>query len=1120
MIWLLSAPLLTGGGVFLAYKRSPAARARKRVDAAARSLEEMQAEARDIRQRTQSDLQAAGRSYKEQIQRSRLSAISIDALKLYGSGMRLQAVRDAGHWNLAAIEGMDERSLSRLRGVGPKSAGMMARAAATAIAKSRAEPIPWPSAPFVEAQEQALVRAVYRVLWLERSLTETIRKLDEVVAHAAEVSSTVASGTSLLRWMWRMGASEGCRKSISAAEQWMADLEEPGETTNVRDALAKLLAEARSVTSSQVDREILCRDFAAHTEEYDRQFERVLGKGTGPRHVAPAKQEAPRHDEASTSPRAGLLPVEAAELEPLEFESVEMTPPPPVLREMVVEADTEGLPALEETVPETGIEVANPASDGQKKLLEQLGQGPGSADLAMLSREEAQRKISELVLQRAKAKAGSAAEDGLHSVRVQGEGTEAFFQIPARPSAAIPSGASVPTSQSGGPKQATRWVPPGESVTVQGIEVRHGFFYLAWRGRGSNPHDPSVIDPSLAARAGAVAAFSAAGESYAALSPELRWQYLTWLSQGAVTKADPVFGKLYFYALERRFVELVAEDRGRGERLQQMRAEVARVAKVLQDATWDSAWARCRRLLDYADQLELATQPMEEPPAVFGKEYSLPFGVRYGLGTLLRDGRPISAEWALCWAKTIPNLYFRTPATRCPDEFAKALRIVLAKRFPQGWKLPANKTPLRIEYTDRSWTLPEAGTSVTLAGVPDVCALTAPQEVLREMVEESTALLEPYSRFVGRHEGKAGSLEACLLLPAELWPADAEGKFRALEEQYADRMLPVRYGDLLAKLGSDDGEAATRILEIARALEQRGLGMEPDVLAGSRKPKQEDMVVLFRLEGKVDPERRSQEYQTASLLTTLAACLANADGHASEDELAAVDRMAERWEGLSGNHRARLRAQYRLQVGQTILLSSLRGKLTALPADAKEALARSLAPLASADGNVSPAEVKVLEQLYRMLGLEAKALYRHLYEGSAGVPATKAAGPQKKPFVDANRLAELRRETAQVDELLAAVFAEEETAPVAAAEKQRIPADAATSHSLRRLDAAHEAFLAWLLMKPEWSRAELLAEAGKRKLMLDGALERINDAAFDELGEALLEGDDPVMILQDLLKES
>lgn len=1120
MIWLLSAPLLTGGGVFLAYKRSPAARARKRVDAAARSLEEMQAEARDITQRTQSALEAAGRSYKEQIQRSRLSAISIDVLKLYGSGMRLQALRDAGRWNLAMMEGMDERRLSQLRGVGPKSAGMMARAAATAVAKSRAEPIPWPSAPFVEAQEELLVRAVYGVLWLERSLAETIRQYDRVVAHAAEVSSTVASGTSLLRWMWRMGASDGCKESISAAEQWMADLEEPGETAKIREALAKLLAEARSVTSSQVDLENLCRDFAAHTEEYDRQFERVLGKGTEPRHVGPTQQEGPRHEKASASPRAGLVPVEAAELEPWEFESVEMTPPPAVLRERVVETDTEGLLALEETVRETGSEVATDASDGQKKLLEQLGQGSGSADLATLSREEAQRKISELVLQRAKAKAGSAAEDGLHSVRVQGQGMEAFFQIPAPPGAAIPWNASVAPSQSSGQTQGTRWVSPGECVTVQGIELRHGFFYLAWRGRGSNTHDPSVIDPSLPARAGAAAPFIAAWESYAALSPELRWQYLTWLSQGAVTKADPVFEKLYFYALERRFVELVAEDAGHGGRLQQVRAEVARVAEVLQDATWHSASSLSRRLLDYAAKLELTTQSADRPPVVLEKENSLPFAVRYGLGTLLRDGSPISAEWALCWAKASPNLYFRTPATRCPVEFAKALRMVLVKRFPEGWKLPAIKTPLKIEYKVQSWTLREAGASVTLAGVPDVGALTAPQEILREMVEESTSLLEPYSRFVGRHEGKARSLEACLLLPAELWPADAEESLRALGEQYADKMLPVRYSDLLAKLGSHDGEAAARIPEIARGLELRGLGMEPDVLGGSRKPKQEDTVVLFRLEGNVDPERRSQEYQTASLFITLAACLANADGHASEDELAAVDRMAERWEGLSRNHRTRLRAQYRLQVEQTILLSSLRGKLTALPGDAKEALARSLAPLASADGNVSPAEVKVLEQLYRMLGLEAKALYSHLYAGSAGVSATKAAGPQKKPFVDANRLAELRRETAQVDELLAAVFAEEETSPMAAAEKPRISADAATSHSLRGLDAAHAAFLGWLLTKPEWSRAELVAEAGERKLMLDGALERINDAAFDELGEALLEGDDPVTILQDLLKES
>lgn len=60
------------------------------------------------------------------------------------------------------------------------------------------------------------------------------------------------------------------------------------------------------------------------------------------------------------------------------------------------------------------------------------------------------------------------------------------------------------------------------------------------------------------------------------------------------------------------------------------------------------------------------------------------------------------------------------------------------------------------------------------------------------------------------------------------------------------------------------------------------------------------------------------------------------------------------------------------------------------------------------------------------------------------------------------------------------------------------------------LDAKHQKFLAELLQKPSWTRSELKAAAAKMQIMLDGALEHINEAAFDLIGEPLTEGDDPV----------
>ena len=51
---------------------------------------------------------------------------SIDELNRQTSGLRLQAVKDAGLRNLADLQGWDVNRLVQLRGIGPKSAGSIA----------------------------------------------------------------------------------------------------------------------------------------------------------------------------------------------------------------------------------------------------------------------------------------------------------------------------------------------------------------------------------------------------------------------------------------------------------------------------------------------------------------------------------------------------------------------------------------------------------------------------------------------------------------------------------------------------------------------------------------------------------------------------------------------------------------------------------------------------------------------------------------------------------------------------------------------------------------------------------------------------------------------------------
>jgi hypothetical protein len=104
--------------------------------------------------------------------------------------------------------------------------------------------------------------------------------------------------------------------------------------------------------------------------------------------------------------------------------------------------------------------------------------------------------------------------------------------------------------------------------------------------------------------------------------------------------------------------------------------------------------------------------------------------------------------------------------------------------------------------------------------------------------------------------------------------------------------------------------------------------------------------------------------------------------------------------------------------------------------------------------------------------------------------------------------------------MLSKVFTEEEAE--AAAERSAtamvieepaaIAVDGVQTTGFAGLDARYKGFLTELLTRPEWPRPELDMLARAHELMTDGALEAINEWAFDRHGDALVEDGDPATI--------
>ena len=211
-------------------------------------------------------------------------------------------------------------------------------------------------------------------------------------------------------------------------------------------------------------------------------------------------------------------------------------------------------------------------------------------------------------------------------------------------------------------------------------------------------------------------------------------------------------------------------------------------------------------------------------------------------------------------------------------------------------------------------------------------------------------------------------------------------------------------------------------------------------------------------------------------------------------------------------------------------LTSLKKRLEPLPAEAKSAVATLLVRTANADGVVSTPEVKMLEKVYRLLGIDPQRLYSDLHGNVASQSPTGLRPVENREMtagavavtpsqfaLDSSRIEALQKETAQVSALLSAVFAED--TPVVESVRQQEPSEEKpASANLLGLDDAHSAFMRHLLSRPSWSRAELADTASDLDLMLDGAIEQVNEASLDAWDEPLTDGDDPVEINQELVQ--
>jgi TerB N-terminal domain/TerB-C domain len=675
------------------------------------------------------------------------------------------------------------------------------------------------------------------------------------------------------------------------------------------------------------------------------------------------------------------------------------------------------------------------------------------------------------------------------------------------------------------------WVPPGQLSQVATRSVPGGAFYIGTALSAVDRYgsEPSLVNTSLPADftqpdwKGSTLNY---WPSYADISPGERAAYLTWLSSDRNWPEMPIgFVFIYFYGFERR---ALADKTDRPGELPWIRSEVQRLLRIYGSDPSFKSYAE--RFISAVECL-LGPAWQSDPPEIGENIWTVPDSLKVGLGRIVANGQPVPCKWAFAWLLSDPQSYLRTPAHRCREEFARLFAIRYQEKYGEGLKIKRNKTRLEVTYYPASRSL--GATNIEVGELPDVTALHAPLETLRELARECTDALDPFSRWLGRHPEDARSLAGMALLPAALVGSVESKDMRALldslERHLGEDQECVIAGEQL--IGQWPGGPKKKLsrsdsLSLCELLSKNGYGVEPDVRFGG-PPLNGGDVVLFR---QPEPAGPMDGWRRVAATLDLASASIGPTDDGARSELA--DQLVQSL-GLTEDVRPRVGAHLRWHAHGPQALNLAKRALADESYESRQRLGQSLVGLVTQRGTVGPSQVAGLTAAYGALGLEPASMFNIIHENAtapasgpieirpAGRPVVGEAIPPPPPSdggrvrLDPAVVAATMAQSERARALLGDIFVDDE--PLS------LPGDAPASPG--ELTPPYRDLLHTLVSQPSWSPADFAAVAEALGLMPSGAIEVLNDAALDVGGELLLEeiestqGSGLLEVNRDMVKE-
>lgn len=684
-----------------------------------------------------------------------------------------------------------------------------------------------------------------------------------------------------------------------------------------------------------------------------------------------------------------------------------------------------------------------------------------------------------------------------------------------------------------------KWYENGQSIKVQGYNISDGMIYVGEILLDSHGYenDACLINPQL--KVSPAEPWEAGDElgywpQYGRISAKCRGAYLKWLASGrSEPEANIGYVFLFFYGLEQRLFVDGQEGRVSEKERVAIVTEVNRLLRIYGSNRSFRGYASNFLAMEWV--LFQSNKPIPDYLDFNDRYCSEPFQVV--LAQYVAAGKPIPAEVALQWMILHPEFNLRTPARRCAKEFREMFVRRYKQKFGDGLLVKPNKTPLKLEYRAASPSV-RIDLKLKTPDLPNPFILTGPLKRFSALAEECTSELEPYSRFLGRKNNDSKSLAAMALLPKELLnqvPMAEKLKNRlaqVCEAGPGQISVDDLYNSLGEKLSTKFGKKESETLAVL--VEGMGFGMAPDVRYHNMKPNLDGKVVIFQHGHGVDFQP-SKEFRTVGTILRLGAMVSQIDQDLSPAEEETLQSLIQDNRELTNIEKDSLLGFLHWCIRTPQGVAGLKQRLAEVSPAEKTAISHILISVAHADGRIDPREVKQLEKLYTTLGLEKDQVASDIHalaspsepvtvgirdpEITYSIPKPTIEAPATKGFRLNEELIRIREEeTRQVKGVLEGIFADHEDDETELGSTPAAAIVPATS-PLAGLDEAHQSFFHRLLKQETWKRSALHEMCKELDLMVDGAMEVLNEWAFDNANAPLIDDGEPVYVDVNLAKE-